>query len=205
MNMEDFQMNQWIFLVDRIGMEEMNNDTIYQDGEQHTTPTGTTPRSAAARSSAPEAQAQYEQQHLLVDKLAINQRAKSFRTDKIHTSREEMELFKTFIVRYISHQEFSFNNVMVPDNGKDQQLTEYWKKANQSRILFMDTEKLTSNLKSRGESHSQVFSSPQQDQGMQQIALPSTNQLDSRDQKKTMIPGKTLQLEEPQQLMQIQF
>lgn len=81
LNIEDFQMNQWIFLIDGYGMKEIQKDDQVKNKQDK-------PGTENAR------------QHPTKD-------------NKDH----ETEAFKTFIIRFIGGQEFSFYNVDKPHDG----------------------------------------------------------------------------------------
>jgi hypothetical protein len=85
LNIEDFQMNQWIFLIDGYGMKLEN-----QQADQRQKKLGSNELHAAKASK----QAPVQNVTKRVD--------------------ENVEVFKTFIVRFIGNQEYSFYNVDDP-------------------------------------------------------------------------------------------
>ena len=104
LNIEDFQMNQWIFLIDGYGMQQENNDNLSD-----------------------------------VDKKSVNRKPSSSKINELkknqvknqgsHTERglqpENTDVFKTFIVRFIGNQEYSFYNVESPEDGMKNQEFDY--------------------------------------------------------------------------------
>ena len=92
LNIEDFQMNQWIFLIDGYGMKLQTKQSA-----------------SLKKKDADDALAMMQKK--------VNSKAKA--TD------ENMEVFKTFIVKFIGDQEYSFYNVDDPQVGKpDRQMLE---------------------------------------------------------------------------------
>jgi len=83
LNIEDFQMNQWIFLIDGYGMKEIQKDAD-----------------------------QVKNKH---DKQPGNENA--VRQHQTKDKDHDTEAFKTFIIRFIGGQEFSFYNVDKPHDG----------------------------------------------------------------------------------------
>lgn len=95
LNIEDFQQNQWIFLIDGYGMK-LEKDV---DGQSQSS----SPQKAASASK----KLQEEQEKQARMKVA---------------SVQDQEMFKTFIVRFIGDQSFSFYNVDKPQEGTDQEV-----------------------------------------------------------------------------------
>jgi hypothetical protein len=83
LNIEDFQMNQWIFLIDGYGMKEIQKDAD-----------------------------QVKNTH---DRQPGNENAG--RQHQTKDKDQDTEAFKTFIIRFIGGQEFSFYNVDKPHDG----------------------------------------------------------------------------------------
>lgn len=111
LNIEDFQQNQWIFLIDGYGMK-LEKDV---DGQSQSS----SPHKAASASK----KLQEEQEKQARMKAA---------------SAQDQEMFKTFIVRFIGDQSFSFYNVDKPQEGTDQEaLDSYF--LNQQRMRNVDS------------------------------------------------------------------
>lgn len=85
LNIEDFQMNQWIFLIDGYGMKLETKQGLAQK-----------------KKDSEDALAQMQKK--------VNSKAKP--------ADDNMEVFKTFIVKFIGDQEYSFYNVDDPQVGK---------------------------------------------------------------------------------------
>jgi len=88
LNIEDFQMNQWIFLIDGYGMKPEHNKLPQK---QHSSGDIADPKAKSKNMSA-----------ILQSKGSID---------------ESSEVFKTFIVRFMGKQEYSFYNVEVAQDG----------------------------------------------------------------------------------------
>lgn len=95
LNIEDFQQNQWIFLIDGYGMKLEQESA--SEASQSTSPSKTA-------STSKKLQEEQEKQARM--KAA---------------SAQDQEAFKTFIVRFIGDQSFSFYNVDKPQEGTDQE------------------------------------------------------------------------------------
>ena len=94
LNIEDFQMNQWIFIIDGYGMQLEK------------------PQSSLSASA-----------EVVGEKQKISQKMEDLKKKQRHQSSMgrggEMinnDVFKTFIVRFIGNQEYSFYNVEVPQD-----------------------------------------------------------------------------------------
>jgi hypothetical protein len=95
LNIEDFQQNQWIFLIDGYGMK------LEQEGAAEAS-LSTSPSKTASTS-----------------KKLQEEQEKQARMKAV--SAQDQEAFKTFIVRFIGDQSFSFYNVDKPQEGTDQE------------------------------------------------------------------------------------
>lgn len=91
LNIEDFQMNQWIFIIDGYGMQQ----------EQVDLSTVSSSRLEEQKISAPNS----------------TQRLKQKMAQGIKQEVESVDTFKTFIVRLIGDQQYSFYNVETPEDG----------------------------------------------------------------------------------------
>lgn len=103
LNIEDFQMNQWIFLIDGYGMQlETNEKVVYDDSKSISRPSG---------------------------KMSSELKKSSLKAPGLNTDRgtvaDNTDVFKTFIVRFIGNQEYSFYNVETPNDGMLNQDFEY--------------------------------------------------------------------------------
>jgi len=93
LNIEDFQMNQWIFLIDGYGMK-------METGGQ-----------GASSKDGGSSQAQSERTD------HTRQKGKGSTAASSTPSNDNQEVFKTFIVRFIGNQQYSFYNVEKPQDG----------------------------------------------------------------------------------------
>lgn len=93
LNIEDFQMNQWIFLIDGYGMK--------LESKKH----GESQKKKNSNQ--------------------IQQMQTKMNTKKQSVGEENVEVFKTFIVKFIGDQEYSFYNVNDPVINGQQQQDEY--------------------------------------------------------------------------------
>jgi hypothetical protein len=88
LNIEDFQMNQWIFLIDGYGMK-----------------------------------LETKKQNLSIKKLdSSDKSAKKVPNKILKTEENNIEVFKTFIVKFIGDQEYSFYNVDDPLIGSQNKM-----------------------------------------------------------------------------------
>lgn len=105
LNIEDFQMNQWIFLIDGYGMKletgKNSDQKLHEVSNQYMSGSDRTDVSKLQKSGRLNSMAQGSQLG-----------GRDFY--------ENQEVFKTFIVRFIGNQQYSFYNVEKPQDGTNQ-------------------------------------------------------------------------------------
>ena len=92
-------MNQWIFLIDGYGMQ-LEDQKL--DGSD---------------SSDISVRLKERRNQDLRNQLNARQTMQSINTASMAQQQENLEVFKTFIVRFIGNQEYSFYNVEKPQDG----------------------------------------------------------------------------------------
>lgn len=116
LNIEDFQMNQWIFLIDGYGMKLENNKLPNK-----------------SQSSGDISMRSKNIKDTLQGKGAM-------------TDDQASEVFKTFIVRFMGKQEYSFYNVEKPQDGRNQN------ELSQEYLASLDIDEGKRNIIAKGNS-----------------------------------------------------
>lgn len=138
LNIEDFQQNQWIFLIDGYGMK-LEKDIDYD----------------ASPSSPPKASPS--------SKRLMEEQEKQARM-KV-ASAQDQEMFKTFIVRFIGDQSFSFYNVDKPQEGTDQEALDSY---------FLDQQRMR-NVESIGSGEAMDSTAAPKEKGSAMSASPQSS------------------------------